>query len=108
MAQVWLRVRKAAFGKWSELWFVVTDAAIHPYQCPQHPVQSMFDDHGGGVEEGVPAAHSEENHETVSNLVCWNVLSLGSLAAHKVSKTNCAERHKEKVEGLHKSPALHG
>lgn len=103
-----LRLWGAAFGKCSELWLVAAHVPTHRRQCAQHPVQSSLDDQGDGTEEGVGAAHPEQHHQTVCNLVHWDVLVLSSLAADKIPKSYCAERHEAEVEGLYESPALHG
>lgn len=83
-------------------------AFTHLRQCAQNPVQSTIDDQGESTEEGVGAAHPEQHHQTVCNLVRWDVLVLGSLAADEIPKSYCAERHEAEVEGLYQSPALHG
>lgn len=104
----WLRVRKTKLEQWSELQPIVADTAIHPGQCPQHPVQSLFDDHRDGVKERVSAAQSQQHHETVCNPVrpCFPMVL--SLTTNHVPEAHCAERHKAEVQGLRVSPALHG
>lgn len=102
----WLRVRKTEFEQWSELKLVV--ATIHPGQCPQHPVQSLLDDHRDGIKESKCSTLLRASGRS------WQPGMLGcphgalSLATHKASEAHCAKSHKVEVQRLQISPALYG
>lgn len=84
-------LRQTECEQLSKLQPIAADTTVHPGECHQHPVQSLFDDHRDGIKEGVSAAHSQEHQETVCNLVRPGVLMMLSLATDKVPKAHCAD-----------------